>query len=69
MLVVLKELNNSKNISSKELNELKIYYNINLKYTSPNLERSYYTNTRTGDLGLSKSSLNDDEDNEVYVLE
>ncbi|GBC02887.1 hypothetical protein RclHR1_04880012 [Rhizophagus clarus] len=33
-LVALKELNNSKNISSKDLNELKIFYNISLKETS-----------------------------------
>ncbi|POG63962.1 kinase-like domain-containing protein [Rhizophagus irregularis DAOM 181602=DAOM 197198] len=29
---------------------------------------SSYTRTTTGDLGLSKSSLNDDEDNEVYGI-
>ncbi|CAB4420349.1 unnamed protein product [Rhizophagus irregularis] len=139
MLVALKELNNSKNISSKELNELKIYYNINLKYGTPDVNKYYgitqhpitqnfmiiteyhelgdlthyvtnnffnitwrgklnklygianglrfihlanvihkdhhsgnifvhNTGTKIGDLGLSKSSLNDDEDNEVYGI-
>ncbi|GBC24702.2 kinase-like domain-containing protein [Rhizophagus irregularis DAOM 181602=DAOM 197198] len=34
--VALKELNNSKNIESKELNELKIFYNFILKHTYSN---------------------------------
>ncbi|GBB99173.1 hypothetical protein RclHR1_03440006 [Rhizophagus clarus] len=40
--VALKELNNSKNIDSKELNELKIFYNFILKYDN------YYINKYFG---------------------
>ncbi|CAB5369321.1 unnamed protein product [Rhizophagus irregularis] len=63
MTVALKELANSKNITSKHLNELKIFNDFVLSY----IRDDDWLQSITGDLGLSKSSLVEEEDDEIYV--
>ncbi|GET53111.1 kinase-like domain-containing protein [Rhizophagus irregularis DAOM 181602=DAOM 197198] len=81
--VVLKKLNNSKNITSKELNEFKVYYRILLSnYTTYGISE-YFGITQdpitkdmmiimpyysSGDLGISRSATESNNDNEKYGI-
>ncbi|EXX57799.1 Ssk22p [Rhizophagus irregularis DAOM 197198w] len=54
MIVVLKELNNSNNIDSKELNELKIFYNFILKNMTTNDDYNFINKY----FGITQNSVN-----------